>query len=512
MIDLDLKKKIANTLSQYELKCDKLQLQINTLKNAINQLLVNSATNYQQDEHFAQLQAQLDAEFDAGAIEKKVSRLISVIEKFEKKKGDKTRTITQLIKKSADSLNRLAFKTEDKRAVNKLQKMLDNELDNEALATQLDEALRLCTLSTLMELEELRNSIPVFNHPAEISSKVNLSLQQLLEHLSIPQDLDSKRGDIKNKLEEKLNGDNLSHVIDGLTELVIDAFNVEQNRFKGFLQKLTNQLQDFNIFLLDSAVHSTEASHQSQLLEHEIQDNIDQIKNHMDNSKTIEELSLKVNQNLMAIGSRIREFRIKEQKRDQAYQKEVDALKLKLNESEQNAEEIKNIINSQKHKINHDSLTGLPNREAYNENIAESIQRWQHNDSPLSLAVADIDHFKHINDTFGHLAGDKVLKKVAALFKSSVREGDFIARFGGEEFVFIFEHTNSETALEITEQLRKSIEECHFVYRDNKVDVTISFGLTTIKAGDTIESLFMRADKALYKAKDSGRNRNVLLD
>ena len=104
-----------------------------------------------------------------------------------------------------------------------------------------------------------------------------------------------------------------------------------------------------------------------------------------------------------------------------------------------------------------------------------------------------------------------MLKKVAAIFKSSMRESDYIARYGGEEFVFIFEDTNGKSALSIVEELRKSLKDCQFVYRDNRVDVTMSFGLTTIVKGDNIESLFIRADTALYLAKDAGRNRSAVL-
>ncbi len=511
MIDLDLKKKIANTLSKYELKCDKLQLQIDTLKNAINEVIITPGINYEKDEHFSQLQAQLDAEFDAVAIDKKVKRLVHVIDKLEKKKAEKKRNIIHFIKESSESLERLASKSQDKRAVSKLQKMLSSEVDHELLVSQLNEALSLCTLSLLKELDEAQSSNSPSSQLEEINPKVNLSLQQLIDHLSIPQDLDSKRDTLKVRLEKQLTGENLSKVIDGLTELVVDAFNVEQNRFKGFLQQLTTQLQDFDVFLKSSDENRTEASEESRQLETSIQEDIDQIKNHIDNSKTIEELSMRINNNLSVIGDRIKEYRANEQQRDQQYQKQVKQLKSKLTESEQNAEEIKNLLTYQKYKINHDSLTSLPNRESYDEYILEALQRWQESGKVLSLAVGDIDHFKFINDTFGHLAGDKVLKKVASIFKSSMRDSDYIARYGGEEFVLIFEDTTSKAALAIVEKLRKSVKDCQFVYRDNKVDVTVSFGLTTIVAGDNIESLFMRADSALYKAKDAGRNRSAIL-
>ena len=510
MIDLDLKKKIANTLSKYELKCDKLQLQIDALKNAISQLIITPGINYEKDDHFSQLQTQLDAEFDAVAIDKKVKRLVHVIDKLEKKKEEKKRHIIGIIKESADSLEKIATKSQDKRALSKLHKMLNSENDQESLITQLNETLLLCTLSIGKELDEVKEvtSLPKVE---EVDPKVNLSLLQLIDHLSIPKDLDPKRDNLKVKLDHQLTGEHLSKVIDGLTELVVVAFNVDQNRFQGFLQALTTQLLDFDVFLKSSDENRAEASQESRQLETAIQEDIDQIKNHIDNSKTIEELSIRVNQNLNMIGERIKDYRSSEQKRDEHYQKQVKRLKSKLTESEQNAEEIKSLLTYQKYKINHDSLTALPNRESYDEYIAEAIQRWRDNDKPLSLAVGDIDHFKFINDTFGHLAGDKVLKKVAAIFKSSMRESDYIARYGGEEFVFIFEDTNGKSALSIVEELRKSLKDCQFVYRDNRVDVTMSFGLTTIVKGDNIESLFIRADTALYLAKDAGRNRSAVL-
>lgn len=510
MIDLDFKKKIANTLSRYELKCEKLQVQINTLKNVINELVIAPGINSEKNEHFTQLQEQLNIEFDAESIDKKVKRLVHVLDKLEKKKAEKQRNITHQIKESFDSLSRLALKSEDKNAVKKLQRLLNSEADNDELIAQINIALTLCTASVLREIDDLKLSATQLTNSMEISTKVNESLQQLLEHLSIPQNLDLKRENLKTRLKQQLNGTNLSNVIDSLTELVVDAFNVEQKRFKGFLQELTNQLQDFNVFLKSSSASREESAESSMQLEDAVKSDIEEIKNHMDKSKSIEELSLKVNHNLMAIGSRIKEYRLKEAQRDTEYQKELGQLQAKLHQSEQSAEEIKNLLNHQKYKINHDRLTGLPNRESYDEYIMEAFKLWKEQGKQFTLAVGDIDHFKQINDTFGHLAGDKVLKKIASIFNSSIRDNDYIARFGGEEFVLIFTEINSQGAFDIVEKLRRSIEECQFVYRDSDVDVTVSFGLTTILESDDIESLFMRADNALYKAKNVGRNRSIV--
>ncbi|KTD60708.1 GGDEF domain-containing protein [Legionella shakespearei] len=516
MIDQELKKKIVNTISRYELKCDKMQLQINALKNVINQLIITPiGINYEMDEHFSQLRAQLDNEIDPVTIEKKVEHLVLILSQLQKKKAEASRMIPNLLKQSTDSIGRLANKPQDKRAVTKLQKMINtDDVESQAILVRFNEVLTQCVSSVIKELEEhshllkLSTSVDV---AANISLKVNDSLQQLLNHLSIPQDLDAKREQIKTVLEHKINSDDLSKIIDGLTELVVDAFNVEQNRFKGFLQQLTNQLHDFDVYLKSASDTRRKAADDSRELEDGIQDNINQIKDHLDNSTSIEELSSKISENLKMIGERLQEYRANEKQRELEYEKQVLNLQGKLSESEQNAEEIKNLLSFQKYRINHDSLTGLPNRESYDEHILDAMQRWKRSSKVLSLAVCDIDRFKRINDSFGHLAGDKVLKKVATIFKSSIRTTDFIARVGGEEFVFIFELTSSKEAKVILEKLRKLVEECQFYYRENKVDVTVSFGLTTVENGDDIETLFMRADNAMYKAKNAGRNRIEIL-
>lgn len=516
MIDQELKKKIVNTISGYELKCDKMQLQINAFKNIINQLIINSSgLNNEMDEHLTQLRNQLDGDFDSEALEKKVNYLAKMPDKLKKKNTENTRNIAKLVKQGTESISRIANKSHNIRAVNKLQKMLDTEIESQAILVHFNEVLTQCVSSVIEDLEHYaqigKHDTNKDSHLLEINIKVNESLQQLLNHLSIPNALNTKKEDIKSSLEHHLTGEDLSKVIDGLTELVVDAFNVEQNRFKGFLQQLTNQLRDFDIYLKASSDTHKQAIEESRQLEHGIQDNIDQIRNHFDNSTSIDDLSVKVSQNLQTIGDRIKDYRNKEKNREIEYQKQIMQLQEKLAESEQNAEEIKNILSFQKYRINHDSLTGLPNRDSYDEHIIDSFQRWKRHSTPLSLAVGDIDHFKRINDSFGHLAGDKVLKKVSNIFKSSIRNADFIARVGGEEFVFIFEQTSSSSAQSILEKLRKLIEDCQFFYRENKVDVTVSFGLTTIIAGDDIESLFIRADNAMYKAKNAGRNRVEVL-
>lgn len=165
------------------------------------------------------------------------------------------------------------------------------------------------------------------------------------------------------------------------------------------------------------------------------------------------------------------------------------------------------IISKQKkrfeHEANFDALTQIYNRKAFSHLMQEKMFRAKKEYGALSLALFDIDYFKKVNDTYGHLAGDAVLKHLAKLVKRRIRKSDIFARWGGEEFILALE-TDKEHAVKIVESLRESIEKEVF---EQVGHITCSFGLTQMQKEDTIESITSRADEALYKAKKEGRNR-----
>jgi diguanylate cyclase len=154
-----------------------------------------------------------------------------------------------------------------------------------------------------------------------------------------------------------------------------------------------------------------------------------------------------------------------------------------------------------------DPLTGLPNRLAYEERIALEINRSSRSDAPFCLAMWDIDHFKHINDTYGHDAGDRVLKLLAKIIVDRVRKVDMFARIGGEEFVLLMPDTPIDHALDLNNHLRIKLEESGFHYQGSPCQITSSVGIAAFEANDTPEQLLKNADNALYQSKREGRNR-----
>lgn len=149
-----------------------------------------------------------------------------------------------------------------------------------------------------------------------------------------------------------------------------------------------------------------------------------------------------------------------------------------------------------------DPLTGLNNRVAMQEALYQGLNNWKRSHVPFSMVILDIDHFKKINDTYGHDAGDEVLKSVANVLTNSIRETDFLARWGGEEFVLLFPNTTQLGALAAAEILRQKIALTPTPWGS---PITASFGVATLVSSD-LDTLFKAADEALYRAKNNGRN------
>lgn len=155
-------------------------------------------------------------------------------------------------------------------------------------------------------------------------------------------------------------------------------------------------------------------------------------------------------------------------------------------------------------RVKKDPLTGAYNRAGIEDSLTTAVHNWKYKQLPLSLLLLDVDHFKTVNDTYGHAVGDDVLRELSALVSANIRAGDHFARWGGEEFILVCDNTDLTHAKELAEKLRELISHNSF---SHQLHVTVSIGVAQIKQGETLEDLFSRADRALYRAKENGRNR-----
>lgn len=153
-----------------------------------------------------------------------------------------------------------------------------------------------------------------------------------------------------------------------------------------------------------------------------------------------------------------------------------------------------------------DALTNLNNRRQFETRLSQEISITKRQNNPLCAMMIDIDFFKKVNDTYGHAAGDEVLRSVAGIIKQELRESDIPSRYGGEEFAVLLPYTSIEDAKVVGERLRKAVEKASIPIEEQNISVTISMGLAEFNREETGEQLFERADKALYEAKTNGRN------
>jgi two-component system cell cycle response regulator len=181
-------------------------------------------------------------------------------------------------------------------------------------------------------------------------------------------------------------------------------------------------------------------------------------------------------------------------------------------DSEIKGSTVENLISEMNEKIIKDYLTGIYNRRYINEKLPIDIRNSIVEGYPLSVVMADIDHFKNVNDTYGHLVGDKVLIDFAKLISSSIRQDiDWVGRYGGEEFLIVLKNTTSENAYKVAEKIRKLIAKATFSYDGINIHITSSFGVHGYKSGKlNLEELISQVDKKLYAAKTSGRNKTIV--
>lgn len=168
--------------------------------------------------------------------------------------------------------------------------------------------------------------------------------------------------------------------------------------------------------------------------------------------------------------------------------------------------------NLQLHEISRtDGLTGLLNRKTWELDAEQEYKRFKRHEHPCSLVMFDIDHFKNINDSYGHPAGDEVIRQTAAAVKSCIRDIDIAGRYGGEEFTIVLSDTDTEGALVVAERIRNKIQELTVHYEDFAIQFTVSLGVALLTQEMTTRTVWIDcADKALYQAKKNGRNNSVV--
>jgi diguanylate cyclase len=335
-------------------------------------------------------------------------------------------------------------------------------------------------------------------------------LIRLLERLSMPEDFVEEVAAIRDEIVGTPDGGSWDRVLERIADL-IEAIRGQAQREKQdvetFLKQLGERLQEVDRQLQSSGAFYDAAQEAGEALDSAVKKEMTGIGNSVRDASDLDQLKQVVRKHIDTVTAHLDRHRLSERRRHEEAKHQIVAMSQRLNAMEAEADMLRSRVQEERNQAMTDALTGIPNRLAYEERLAQEVARWKRFGTPLVLVVWDIDHFKKVNDRFGHKAGDKVLRAVARVLADHVRETDFVARYGGEEFAMLMTGSSLAACLHVAEKLRAAVEATGFHFRDEAVIITASCGLADIRDGDSTEQWFERADRALYRAKQEGRNR-----
>ena len=335
------------------------------------------------------------------------------------------------------------------------------------------------------------------------------SLRNLLDELELPTRHQPQGEALRLRLHGNLNWYELVPVLDDLAVLVLAVSDSGQREFAGYLKQLNERLSAF-IDTLNTASEGYSASLEStRSFNQQLRDQVSDLQSSVQEASDLESLKQALEQRLEGLLQSVSMHQRQRDSSEAEVAERLQGLVRRVAEMEQEAQQFREHIEEQRQKSLLDPLTGLPNRAAWIERLELEVARRQRYGGQLLLAVLDIDHFKRINDGYGHLAGDRVLKIIAGELNKRLRKTDFMARFGGEEFVLLVPATPLEGGMQLLETLRTAVEACPFHFKGEPVTITLSAGITEFRDGEMADAAFERADQALYRAKEAGRNRIV---
>ncbi len=349
--------------------------------------------------------------------------------------------------------------------------------------------------------------------PSSAFGQAAAFLTRLLDRLALEPRAGPRVDELKAMLAEATSDVAVAEAIERMAELVneqLQALQRDRGEVERTLAHVNSQLDEVAAYLFGED-SDREASRQSgQRLEGEVGEELARLGESVRAAQELEALRRDVVARTTAILHHVGEFRSRETERLSEYRQRAKRMRTRIGELERETKALQDSLRREQRLSTTDALTGIPNRLAWDQRIAHEYARWKRFSRTMCLVAWDIDRFKAINDTYGHAAGDKLLYVVAQHLAKHIREVDFVARYGGEEFAMLLLGTGPEDALRVCNTLRERIARLNFHYRQKPIPVTVSCGIAVFQGDDTPETVFERADEAMYRAKRQGRNQCMM--
>lgn len=355
-------------------------------------------------------------------------------------------------------------------------------------------------------------AVPDKGGATEIDQRIRDVLSRLLNELRRDTELASNANALDVELSNSANAVTFPALVERIASLVTQRLRTlekARSSLETLLEQLVARLDEMSRFIAGEKDNQDLQSARREAFSSQVAGEVQALEETVEQSADIVQLRTLLRSRLDSIGQRLQEFRKRESDHAREANERSEKMRVRIEELESEANNLHQRLQEEKRAAMLDPLTQIPNRLAWDQRIAEEMDRWQRFQGPTCIATWDVDRFKGINDSYGHAAGDKVLKIVAECLSKKIRTMDFLARYGGEEFVTVLPNTTLESGFQIVDRIREAVAQIGFHFSGKRVVITISCGITQLREGDTIATAFERADQAMYKAKESGRNRVV---
>ncbi len=282
----------------------------------------------------------------------------------------------------------------------------------------------------------------------------------------------------------------------------------EREQFNRLVQEVDQSLRAIETNLLDSLGGASAMLESHSRFDDQLEQRMDELSESAESSKSLEDLRHTLVSKLSLLRQALETKRQDDEKRmaeiNDKMEKLQESVALMRREVDHAQEQTKVLAE----QVLTDPLTGVLGRRGYEERLAQEFDRFRRYGHTVSLIVFDVDHFKQINDRFGHITGDRCLKAIARYIQSIIRKTDALARYGGDEFVLVLPGIDANQAGVVAEKVRKLVEQMRFLFEGERLPLTLSLGVAQSQQGDDDPlQVFERADEALYRAKEGGRNR-----
>lgn len=453
------------------------------------------------DSRFGKLKLQLDKNIAISNLEPELNKLNDLLKLQLSVRDDNTAQLIASINDFGTSLQRLKGLEPNLRR--ELRAVLQEE-DVYGGSGHQQRLIKLCSLYQQTLLHKLGAELSGAQQDPQHEHYCH-ELQQIIADIEAHQGVNLQLSEIRAQLFVGISVQELPSMFLNVIHVVVDDLKTEKNASQEFLSSLDDSLYSFLTGFSQSLADSQQISTEKSLINRSLKEGIASLSHELSGNQAVDELKQSITKHLSSMSAFIGKQEGLEQREAELLER-LNKMEVKLCAMKKETADYKQRLFQQQELLYVDTLTGVPNRAALDERMLMEFKRRQRYKNPLALAVIDIDHFKKVNDTYGHLAGDKALKVIAIALKKSMRETDFVARFGGEEFVAILPNLHPEDLQKPLDLLRKKVKAIPFKFKGQQLSISISIGATLLKDSDEISDAFERADRALYEAKSSGRN------